>query len=124
MDSCKEGAEPVTANNKYATYYSRGDFFWSMISIWIILPVAATLILNYFGIDIGGIEKRLKVSDGQLVGKGFSLDLFSVWFIQIPLHIHRCYKRVLDMGINKWFTALLCIPPIHLLLLFWPSKKI
>jgi uncharacterized membrane protein YhaH (DUF805 family) len=124
MDSCKEGAEPVTAKSKYATYYSRGDFFWSMISIWIILPVAATLILNYFGIDIGGIEKRLKVSDGQLVGKGFSLDLFSVWFIQFPLHIHRCYKRVIDMGINKWFTALLCIPPIHLLLLFWPSKKI
>ena len=105
------------------SFYTRSDFFWGMVSIWIILPVVASLVFSYFDIDIGGIERRVKVSDGQVVGSGITFDLFSVWLLQIPLHIHSCYKRVMDTRLNKWFTVILCLPVFNLALLLWPSKK-
>ncbi|WP_111977498.1 DUF805 domain-containing protein [Algibacillus agarilyticus] len=124
MDNQIINDKPIAVNKCQKIIYGRSDFFWGMVLIWIALPIFASLIMLYFGIDLGGIEKKVKLYESGNIAKGFQFNFFSVWYLQIPLHIYLCFKRVSDMGLNKWFTALFCIPVIHLALLVWPSKKI
>jgi uncharacterized membrane protein YhaH (DUF805 family) len=123
MDSQSINNEAISVIKNQKVIYGRRDFFWGMVLIWIVLPIFASLLMLYFGIDLGGIEKKVKLYESGNVAKGFQFNFFTVWYLQIPLHIYLCFKRVLDMGLNKWFTALFCIPVIHLVLLVWPSKK-
>jgi hypothetical protein len=104
--------------------FDRNYFSWGMFWIWIVLPIVVSMLLKYFGFDGAGVESVERTVSGGHEASGFKLKFFEYWYIQIPLHIYVSYKRVVNMGINKWFTILFSIPVINIVLLLWPTKKI
>ncbi|MBM7074680.1 hypothetical protein JQC92_22160 [Shewanella sp. 202IG2-18] len=106
-----------TINNRI--HYSGFDYFCSMLSIWILLPIGVELII--WLLDI----KRGEVVNGETATfmLGDYLD-FIAMFAVLLLYIHRTYKRVSAIGFHKLFTIVFCVPVVNFMLFFIPSKKI
>jgi len=101
----------------------RRAYVFQLFMIWIILPLIASFIARYFGIDDGGVNKTAKFNmSNEIVGTGFKLDIFYVWYLQVPIYIYYTRDRVSDTGLNLWFTLLFILPVINFALWFWPPK--
>lgn len=102
----------------------RRAYLFQLFMIWIVLPALASFIVQASGLGEGGIREMNRSNpDGRVISSGWHLDILYVWYLQIPLFIYYTRNRVLDTGLNPWFTALFMLPVINIALWFWPPKN-
>lgn len=101
----------------------RRAYLFQLFMIWIVLPALASYIIPLIGLGEGGVSERVRFDqNGNRVATGFNLDILYVWYLQIPLFIYYTRNRVLDTGLNPWFTAVFVLPVINIAMWFWPPK--
>jgi len=86
--------------------------FWTFF-IWLIFPLLAGFVVIRFILNTEAWDNVT----------GYSVEIFSFWYIQIPLFLYITRNRVLDAGLNPFLTFVFVLPPLNIVLWFWPSKK-
>ena len=103
----------------------RLNYIYLSLMLWFVFPILLSSVLNMFGVGtLNTSFTSSSLSSGENVSKfSSSMDMAYFLLFIVPVHFVLTYRRIKDLGWNKYLTSLMGLPFINLILWIWPGEK-